>query len=447
MNTAPQRPPLSVKIIYALGQLGWSLAAYGAANLLVYFYMPSESGAEANFPTFIFQGSVLGLLTIIGILNFGGRIVDAITDPLIANWSDNTESSFGKRKKVMAIGILPFALFSFLIFYPPFTSAVMNGWWLAITLFLFYVAMTIYVIPYTALISELGHHPDDRMSISTIISVTWAMGFLIGNSVYAIQALLEDTISSTLAFQTVIAIFAILSFILMLIPLLFLNENKYCEQKIEQTSMSKSLSGVFKNRNFLLFTISDLMYWLALTFTQVGVSYYITILMGLEKEFATAYLGIGFLCSFLLYVPVNLLVKKIGKKRLLSIAFIVFSIIFGVTFSIHLIPIPKMILFYGLAILSAFPLASFGIIPNAIIADIVHTHEAENGEAQAGMFYAARNFMMKLGISIANLIFPSLLLLGKSVENPLGVQLSAVCAFVFCLLGFFIFSLYEEKIA
>ena len=110
------RPSISVKIIYALGQLGWSLAAFGAANLLVYFYMPPEDGTTAKFPAYIYQGAVLGVLTIIGILNFGGRIFDAFTDPLIANWSDRMQSKFGKRRLLMAIAVFPFALFSFLIF-------------------------------------------------------------------------------------------------------------------------------------------------------------------------------------------------------------------------------------------------------------------------------------------------------------------------------------------
>ncbi len=443
----PQRPPLSTILVYALGQLGWSLAAFGAANLLVYFYMPPEEGASAVFPTYIFQGAVLGILTVIGILNFGARIFDAITDPLIANWSDKSESSFGKRKRIMAIGALPFALFSFLIFYPPFESINANSIWLGGTIFFFYLFMTIYVVPYNALISELGHHPDDRMKISTLISVTWALGFLIGNSAYAVQGMLEQSMSSTEAFQATIMAFAIASFFFMMIPVLFLNEQKYCQQGEGQDSIFESVKSVFKNKDFLFFTLSDLMYWLSLTFIQLGVSFYITILMGLEKGFASLFMGIGFLCSFLLYIPINILAKKIGKKRTLLLAFIAFSSTFLLTFFVQQIPVPQMVLFYSLAVLSAFPLASFGIIPNAIIADIVHQHEAQTGEAQAGMFYAARNFMMKLGISIANLIFPSLLLLGKSLENPMGVRVSAFCAFLFCLLGYFLFLKYEENAA
>ena len=61
------------------------------------------------------------------------------------------------------------------------------------------------------------------------------------------------------------------------------------------------------------------------------------------------------------------------------------------------------------------------------------------------MFYGVAAFMMKVGISLANLIFPSLLILGKSVDNPLGVQLSVGAAFIFCIAGFMVFAKYKES--
>ena len=79
--------------------------------------MPPETG-EATFPVFIFQGAILGLLTVQGLVTFGGRIFDAFTDPLIANLSDRSQAKMGKRKLFLLIGAIPFALFSFLFLYP-----------------------------------------------------------------------------------------------------------------------------------------------------------------------------------------------------------------------------------------------------------------------------------------------------------------------------------------
>ncbi len=439
------RPPLRVIICYAIGQLGWSLASFSVINLLLYFYMPPET-TEVIFPEYIFQGAILGFFTVVGFISSGGRIFDAITDPLIANWSDQSHSKMGKRKKAMAIAAVPFALLSFLTFFPISSSTTTNTIWLLAIVFLFYFFMTLYVVPYTALISELGHHRDDRLLISTIISVTWALGFLLGNGIFAIQSLLEQTqeLSPTLAFQTAVGGSNVFALICMLIPVAFLNENKYAQQKTQSISIKQSLASVFKNVNFRFFLFSDLTYWLALNFIQIGVGFYVTVLFGLDKGMASLFSGIGFICSFLLYVPINMLAKKLGKKKILKAAFLVFCLVFLLTGLVGLVPLSKTILFYSLAVLSAFPLAAFGILPNTIIADIIHEHEAESGEQLSGMFYGARNFMMKIGITLSNLIFPSLLLLGKSMENPTGIRATTILAFVFCLIGFFIFTRYQD---
>lgn len=449
MTTTVQaiRPPLRVKIIYALGQLGWSLASFGAANLLVYFYMPPEGEQAALFPTYIYQGAILGIMTLIGLINFGGRVLDAITDPLIAHWSDQNTSKMGRRRYFMAISAVPFALFSFLVFYPPVDGVSQwNSIYLLVMVFLFFISLTAYVVPYTALISELGHQQEDRLLISTLVSVTWAVGFLIGNSAYALQGVFADSFgySNTEALQAVVLTFSSIALVFMLIPVFFLNEKKYAYQQPSNISLRESVREIAQNINFRYFAISDWMYWLALTFIQLGVGYYVVTLLQLEEGFATLFLTIGLLGSFVLYVPVNMLAKRKGKKWLVSIGFVAFSVLFGLTSVMDQLPFPAMTSLYLLAILSTIPLAIFSILPNAIIADIIYQHEAESGNQQAGMFYAVRTFMMKLGISVANLIFPSLLLLGKSVDNPFGVKLSAVFAMVFCVVGLLVFLRYRE---
>ena len=69
---------------------------------------------------------------------------------------------------------------------------------------------------------------------------------------------------------------------------------------------------------------------------------------------------------------------------------------------------------------AAIPIAIFTIVPNAIVADIAEAHGIETGDFKAGMFFGVRSFETNVGISIANIVFPSLLLLGKSMENPFG---------------------------
>jgi glycoside/pentoside/hexuronide:cation symporter, GPH family len=438
--------PLSKKIIYAMGQFGWSLASYSTANLINYFYMPPEESAGAIFPPFVFQGTIIGILTIVGVLNFGGRFFDAVTDPLLASFSDRTRSRFGKRSVFMAVSGLPFAVLSVLVFLPPAAGVSgVNTVWLAVMLFLFYLAMTAYVVPYTALISEYGHSASERLTLSTMISVTWALGFAAGNLVYALQAGFESVLPPHRAFAAAVGIFAFAALVMMYLPVIFIRENDYVEERVSREGAFSALLAAFRNREFLLFTISDLMYWLALTFIQAGISYYITVLLGMKKGLISLLMTVMFAMSFVFYVPVTVAARKFGKKKLMIAAFIVFAVVFVIVALLGVIPLAGAVQAFTMVILAAFPMAVFGIMPNAIVGDLAESDGMVTGNYKAGTFYGARALMMKLGISLANLIFPSLLLLGKSVENSLGIRLTAVSAFVFCLAGLILFLRYREK--
>ena len=444
--STPARLPASQLAIYAVGQFGWSLASYAALNLLLYFYLPPESGGEPLFPPFIYQGAVLGVATVIGLLNAGSRLFDAVTDPWIAGLSDRLRGRRGKRKRLMGWAALPFALFSVLLFIPlPGIGMWGNTVWLTLNLLAFFFFLTLYVIPYTALIGELGHHPDDRMKISTWISVTWALGFLVGGGAYAFQDMLAGSWGNTRALQLVVGAYGLLALLAMLVPVFFLNETRYAQQQDTDTDVRAALRRVWADHNFRHFGTADMLYWLALTFIQLGVSYYATTLLGLSVSYATVFLGVGFLGSFLLYWPVNRAVAVLGKKRVLASAFLVFAALFLTTFCIPYLPLSGEILIYLLAIWSAYPIAVFSIVPNALLADLVHRAGRETGSYQPGMYYAARNFLMKVGITLANLLFPSLLLLGKSTENATGIRLTALFAFAFLLFGAWQFSRYREQ--
>lgn len=447
-TNTPLPVPMRVILLYALGQAGWSLAVYGVSNLLNYFYLPPETNGTPLFPPFIFQGAILGIATVLGLISFGGRFIDAFIDPMVAGWSDRTVSKLGRRRKFMTFSFIPLSLFSCLVFMPPFLGeSTQNILWLILMLSLFYLAMSIYVTPYTALISELAHTPQRALLISTLVSVTWALGFGIGNSAYALQVYFEQNwaMGSVAAFQAAMIVFGVISAVLMAVPVLFVNEAAYCRQIPSDKSSIEAIKGVFANRNFRFFAYSDLMYWISLTFIQMGMGYYLTILLHFKPETATTLLTVILGLSFVFYIPVNMLAQRVGKKKLLIGAFASFTLVFGLVACMGKLPISPFAQAVLLGLLASIPIAITSILPNAVVSDIITTDAAETGDHKAGQFFAVRTFMMKLGISIANLLFPSILLLGKSTENDTGIRLTAFLAVVFCLAGALLLTQYREK--
>lgn len=439
--------PLSKKIIFALGQLGWALTSYAPGMLLVYFYLPPEAEGVTVFPARIYQGYVLGVFTLIGLAFGVSRLFDAVTDPLIAGISDKNNSRFGRRRIFLALSVLPFALISLLVFTPPIQGMnPLNSVWVFVMIILFYWFMTMYVTPYFALMSELGHTPEERLFLSTLISITWALGTAIGTQVFAIKGILESKgMSATTAFQSTIAFFAILGFLFMLLPILFIDEKKYSSGRGNDQNIFLSLKDAFKNRNFRVFTISDLAYWVAMTFASTGLVYYVTILLGMEESFTSTLQMIMFLVSFAFYIPVNAIARKIGKKIVLNVGFFLFMIVYIIVIFLGKFPIPMASQGFILVIMLGIPMAIFGILPNAIVGDMAEADAIITGKHKNAIFYGARTFMSKLGQMIGGLVFPSLLLLGSSPGKDIGIRLTGAVALLFIIIGFLFFILYNEK--
>ena len=419
------------------------MGAYASTNLITYFYLPPESADSAIFPTYIYQGALLGFATIIGIITFGGRLFDGITDPLIANWSDKASVKTGRRKPFLKYGALPFAIFSVLVFFPLTGNlSTLNAIWLSFSLLGFFFFMTLYVTPYTTWLSELGHTKNERLNLSTYISVTWALGFAIGTTIPAFQQYLESFYTSTQAFQIAVSIYAFVAFVFMMVPVILIDEPKYSLQGKSDLTAFQSVKTVLKDANFKTFAITDLFYWMALTSIQLGLVYYVTVLLVEQKEQISYYALLLFLLSFIFYFPVNFLAKKVGKKPLIITAFVAYAFVFAGILSIGYTAIEPKDQLLALIILAALPTAVFGILPNAIIADLAEKDESENNNT--GMYFGVRMFMMKLGVSATNFIFPSLLIYGKSVENDFGVRLTAVFAFIICIVALFVFRKFKE---
>ena len=169
--------------IFAVGQLGWSILSGIITAWLVTFYLPTQKAVdEEGAPFFLPTGLViLGVLTVLGLISFICRIFDAVTDPWIASMSDRSKNPNGRRFPFMKRAAIPFARMTVLVFMAPQEGqkSPLNIAWVLVALILFYLFMTMYCTPYNALISEFGKTQEDRMYISTAISLTFFFGTLI----------------------------------------------------------------------------------------------------------------------------------------------------------------------------------------------------------------------------------------------------------------------------
>ena len=443
--------------IFAVGQLGWSILSGLINAWLVTFYLPTtqdvEKGAHFYLPTGLI---IFGILTILGLIAFICRIFDAVTDPWIASLSDRSTNPKGRRIPFMKRAAVPFAVIAVLVFFAPVNGVSgVNIAWVLCTLILFYLFMTMYCTPYNALISEFGKTQEDRMYISTAISLTFFFGTLIAYLPFVFAGVLQGmAVSFAWSYRACFIVLAIVALICMLIPVFKLNEKEFVDAVPSDSNAIKSLGKTFQNKEFVKFAASDIAYWIGLTLFQTGLPFFVKVSMELDASWAMYLLGGMTVLSACFYPIVSKLVAKFGKKKLVITGFLGLALAYVVTALIGILPGFKGIV-PGILIvaISAFPMALLGIIPQAIVADVAEEDAIVTGEKREGMFFAARTFAMKMGQSVAILVFTSLAVLGTTQDlksndltaSPIGLRIVAIVAICFCVLGAVILAAYDEK--
>ncbi len=435
--------------IFAVGQFGWSLLSGIVTNWMVYYYTGTPDAQNPNtgiFASGITQNPILFKLTLFGLVMAVGRIFDAITDPLIAGWSDRSSYKGGRRIPFMRAIAIPFALITIALFTVPQTASnALNDVLLFVILMCFYLFMTIFCTPYNALIAELGDTQEHRINVSTYISFTFIAGQSISFMLPNLAGMLEGSFGQAGSIRMAVAIMSTIACIAMLVPSFYIKEREYIDSRPSETPAFSSLLKTFKNGQFRRFVYSDVIYFFALTLFQTGLAFYETKLMGIEDTWTFPLTATMTAISVALYPVVNKLAPKIGKKKLIVTGFFTYSLVFLIT------SICGQGLYWGfiVAVCAAVPMAILGILPQACVADVAELSRLETGEDRSGMFFAARTFAFKMGQAIAMVVFTSMTVAqvvgGESVVLPGQYRATAVVATVTCLIGALLFLLYNEK--
>ena len=188
--------------------------------------------------------------------------------------------------------------------------------------------------------------------------------------------------------------------------------------------------------------MSPVLYFFAVTLFQTGLADFETRLMGIPSDNTFTLTVIMTVVSLLLYLPVNRLAPRIGKKKLIIVGFFTYAFVFFLA-SICGNWFPGIVWGILIAVCAGVPMAILGILPQACVADVAEVEALKTGENRSGMFFAARTFAFKLGQSIAMLLVTAFATIGQ--DTGLGYRITAIAAAAVCILGGVLFMLYDEK--
>ena len=360
-------------------------------------------------------------LTSIATVILVAKLFDAVTDPLIGYYSDRWRLKTGSRKPLILFGALLLIPSAYYLFVPPIeVSALYFAFWYMV----FYLAFTLFMIPYLAWAHEFTETSKDKAMVFSGINIAGQMG----SALFYVLPLLPFFISTDIS-PEVLKVTAFVGAALFL-PSLYLafrfvpdgvrNEAPVtCEKNLPSAfhQVLQAAQELVNNRPFLLFV------WIAV-FTGIAIGLW----MGLLFIFVDAYLNLGgqfakmalwAMVGGALAIPVwYRIVVRWGKRLPWLVGMSALLLVFVCTglFSPEYSGYPSMLVLY---LSLTFFVGSSSVIAGPMLCDIIDYGCYQTGHERSGLYFSIQGLMLKIQVAIGGG-------LGLAIIGWLGFDMNAV---------------------
>ncbi len=405
---------------------------------LIYLYVPGDGKGQVLIPAL--AGAVtLAAGTVFGVFFSLGRLTDAITDPLVAYWSDKHRSRRGRRIPFVLWGVLPFCAVFFLLWTPPTGSA---SWWNAAYVFVliqaYFVLYTIVVTPYLALLPELSSDLGERVNITTMQAVFVMVGTVMFG--VGVGPLIQHV--GWWALGLAVAALSLISF---LPTALWVKERPHPpENAAEAAGLLQWILMTIKNRPFVHLMISTSFYWFGLNLLIIMVPAWAETVLGLNKDAVPILMGPFLAVNTLFFFVFNAFAKRLGKYGLFLITCIGSAVAVLLLCLVGTLPGSLVVQSAVIMGVIGIPSAGFMMLPFAILSDVADYDEELYGKRREAIFFGTQAITQKSAIALSILVFPIL-----AAENGRytagGLKVVAVAAGIGFALAFVTFMGYRLR--
>lgn len=439
-------------LAYALGSAGFQITDRIVVVIAVYFYLPPDGrGLDSQVPTDVF----FGFLTVYGVAMLVGRLFDSAADPLVGHWSDRSRARLGRRRSFLVAGIVPMVAIPVLLFWPPGApGSAQNGIWLAVLLAAYFIAFTVYVAPYLALIPELAPDERARVRLGTLLALVsfpavavfgtlWTLGLEAGRAV---------GMDAGDAVRAVVVGASVLALVLCAAPIFAVDEGRFVHSVPSDLSMGSAVARTLRDRPFRVYLGAQLAFLFGVNLVQPSLPYVATVLLGRSEGFAAALGGATFAGIVIGFALMASLVRRFGAKRMMMASVGVFAV--GVACLGLLRPGPaggpddawNLAVSFTASTLLGPPVAGLLVLPHVLISQLIDADTERGGTHRAAMYFGVQGFLTKwiYGVSLWALTF-LLSRFGSRPEEPLGVLLVGPVAGAACLLSLALYARYPER--
>jgi len=300
-------------VLYTAGQLGIMMLTRYFFQWVIRFSDGTAPGAAA----------ALFSATLVGLVFFGFRIFDAITDPLAGVLGDRWVSRGRQRRSLLWLA-LPWAPLGLcLVFAPDLTMTPAVRWAFLVTgMFAFFVGYTLYAIPYWSLIDD---YSAGNATVRARLSNAQGVGVLLAT---AVGFVLSPLAIAKLGFLGGAAVFGVCGLLLMALPY-FAAPPGVTPRPADSLPPFVALLGALKDRRFVAVILLFAGAQMSFTVMTASAPYIAERLLGGTLKDVAALLGPFLLTALLSLTIVPRLARRFGWERLTVGAAALLGLVYG----------------------------------------------------------------------------------------------------------------------
>ena len=360
---------------------------------------------------------------VIGAILAVGRLLDAVTDPLIGGFSDNFRSRWGRRRPLIIAGAfltgpILLAMFCFPRGWSPLAYSIYFG----AAMLLFFPAFTLFSVPLKGFQYELTRDYHERTRVSAVVAFLMPVGGILVSWLFALTQYsgFEDTVEGA---RYTAGLVMLVMITIGILPALAAKEKEYIHVRHQQrVPLLRNVWGLLKNRPLLLLSIAGLSTLLGI-FTVYSLGLYLNIYYVHGGDLKRASILHGFIttayqvASMVATPVIAWAATRIGKRRTflaclgIALAGTVSKLWCYQPAMPNLMFIPMVLMGVGMS--------GFWVLLASMMADVTDHAELLQGVRNEASVGAVSAWITKSGLSLA-FMFSGFALVATGFDETLG---------------------------
>lgn len=399
---------VTTKLGYAIGQMTDSIGF----NLFYFFFMFFLTDYAGLSP------AAAGTISLIAV------IWDAITDPVVGHISDNLRSRHGRRRPLMLVAAVPYAVSTFLLLHNVDLGAGAKTVYFTAVAVLFWSSYKVFVIPFFALGAELTSDFNERTSLRAWASffLYFAVLFTSATTPLLLKAAVKMGYTGTQGWDAIGAIFGTLTLASSLVCWALTKGGEPIAHtggtKGKNSDMVSNLLDILKLRPVKILGFSVLGWAMVTALLSSGPIYLMNNTLGYSEERVSLFFTVMAVMSIIWIPLINFGSVRFDKRIVYSGAMLISTIGFAFFGLTGFGSFSALLIFISIYALGN---TTFWTVHYSMMYDICELDEFINGRRREGAISALMSLFQKMGSAIC-LWLMGILLSWSGYKGELAIQ-------------------------